>query len=88
MFKVRPAMSCIASIIVAGVGLAGCIPRLLTAQPKAQILVTDTAGTPMEAATVTLGTVEMHGIVGRRPSPSPARATRGRFDSFEMSTSR
>jgi hypothetical protein len=65
MFKVRPAVSWIASIIVAGVGLAGCIPRLLTAQPKAQIVVTDTGGTPVEAATVTLGTVEMHGIVGR-----------------------
>ncbi len=64
-FHVNIKASCIAASVVAGLGLAGCVPTLLTAQPKAEIVVTDTSGAPMRAATVTLGTVEMHGIVGR-----------------------
>jgi hypothetical protein len=65
MFNGNIKASCVAASVVAGVGLTGCVPTLLTAQPKAQIVVTDASGAPVRAATVTLGTVEMHGIVGR-----------------------
>jgi hypothetical protein len=52
------------AMAIAAFGLAGCIPTLLTAQPKAQIVVTENSGAPLQGATVTLGTVEVHGRVG------------------------
>jgi hypothetical protein len=51
--------------MLAGLGLSGCYPSFLTSQPEARIVVTDEAGTPLEGVTVTLGTMEWHGIVGR-----------------------
>jgi hypothetical protein len=45
--------------------LGGCYPTFLTSRPKAEIIVTDASGAPLEGATVTLGTMEWHGIVGR-----------------------
>jgi hypothetical protein len=50
--------------IVAAVILSGCYPSFLTSRPKAKIIVTDEAGAPLEGATVTLGTMEWHGIGG------------------------
>jgi hypothetical protein len=51
--------------IAAALNLSGCYPSLLTSRPKAEIIVTDESGAPLEGATVTLGTMEWHGIVGR-----------------------
>lgn len=51
--------------VVAVSFLSGCYPSLLTSRPVARILVTDESGAPLEDATVTLGTKEWHGIVGR-----------------------
>jgi hypothetical protein len=45
--------------------LSGCYPVLLTKRPRAEIIVTDESGAPLVGATVTLGTMEWHGIVGR-----------------------
>jgi hypothetical protein len=45
--------------------LSGCYPALLTSRPKAEIIVTDESGAPLVDATVTLGTMEMHGPAGR-----------------------
>jgi hypothetical protein len=58
--------NCIAAIVLAAFGLSGCYPTWLTSRPKARIVVTDAVGAPLQGATVTLGTVEMHGIVGRQ----------------------
>jgi hypothetical protein len=44
--------------------LSGCYPSFLTSRPRAEILVTDESGAPLEGATVTLATKEWHGIVG------------------------
>jgi hypothetical protein len=57
----------LARIAVAGavVFLSGCYPTFLTSRPKAEIFVTDESGAPLEGATITLGTMEWHGIVGR-----------------------
>ena len=52
-------------MIVAAFILCGCYPSLLTSRPKAKICVTDESGAPLEGATVTLGTMEWHGIVGQ-----------------------
>ena len=46
-------------------GLSACFPSFLTSRPEAEITVTDESGVPLEGATVTLGTTEWHGIVGR-----------------------
>lgn len=46
------------------IGLTGCYPSFLTSRPEAEIYVTDEAGAPLPGATVTLGTMEWHGIVG------------------------
>lgn len=51
--------------IVAALILSGCYPSFLTSRPKAEIIVTDEAGAPLEGAKVTLGTKEWHGIVGQ-----------------------
>jgi hypothetical protein len=51
--------------IAAAFVLSGCYPSLLTSRPKAEITVTDESGAPLAGATVTLGTMEWHGIVGR-----------------------
>lgn len=51
--------------LLASLGLSGCYPSFLTSQPETRIVVTDETGTPLEGATVTLGTREWHGIVGR-----------------------
>ena len=45
--------------------LSGCYPAYLTSRPEAEIIVTDESGAPLDGATVTLGTMEWHGIVGR-----------------------
>jgi hypothetical protein len=45
--------------------LGGCYPSFLTSRPEAEIIVTDESGAPLEGATVTLGTMERHGVVGR-----------------------
>jgi hypothetical protein len=45
--------------------LSGCYPSLLTSRPKAKIIVTDESGAPLEGTTVTLATMEHHGIVGQ-----------------------
>jgi hypothetical protein len=50
---------------VATIILGGCYPSSLTSRPEAKINVTDESGAPLEGATVTLGTMEWHGIVGR-----------------------
>jgi hypothetical protein len=50
---------------VAVVFLGGCYPSLLTSRPNAKIIVTDESGVPLEGATVTLGTMEWHGIGGQ-----------------------
>jgi hypothetical protein len=51
--------------IAAAFTLGGCYPALLTSRPEAQIVVTDEAGSPLAGVTVTLGTMERHGVVGR-----------------------
>jgi len=51
--------------IAAAFILGGCYPTLLTSRPRARIIVTDESGAPLVGATVTLGTMEWHGIVGR-----------------------
>jgi len=51
--------------IVAVLFLSGCYPSLLTSRPKAEIVVTDESGAPLVGTTVTLATMEYHGIVGR-----------------------
>ena len=51
--------------IVTAVVLGGCYPSYLTSRPEAEIIVTDESGAPLQGATVTLGTVEWHGIVGQ-----------------------
>lgn len=56
-----PGIATLAAVFV----LSGCYPSFLTSRPKARILVTDESGAPIEGATVTLGTMEWHGIVGR-----------------------
>jgi hypothetical protein len=53
------------STTVAVVFLSGCYPAYLTSRPEAEIIVTDESGAPLDGATVTLGTMEWHGIVGR-----------------------
>jgi hypothetical protein len=53
------------STVVAVFILSGCYPSLLTSRPAAEINVTDENGAPLVGATVTLGTKEWHGIVGR-----------------------
>jgi hypothetical protein len=60
----RPAGHLIATI-VAVIALSGCYPSLLVSRPRAEIIVTDESGMPLEGATVTLGTMERHGIVGQ-----------------------
>ena len=57
-------LSGIATIVAAFI-LSGCYPSFLTSRPKARILVTDESGAPLVGATVTLGTREWHGVVGR-----------------------
>ena len=50
---------------VAAVILSGCYPSYLTSRPAAEISVTDESGAPLQGATVTLGTMEWHGVVGK-----------------------
>ena len=45
--------------------LSGCYPSFLTSRPEAEIIVTDETGAPLEGATVTLGTMEWHGVGGQ-----------------------
>jgi hypothetical protein len=51
--------------IVAALMLGGCYPSSLTSRPEARITVTDESGAPLVGATVTLATMEWHGIGGR-----------------------
>ena len=51
--------------IVAVVTLSGCFPSILTSRPEAEIIVTDESGAPLEGATVTLATMEWHGVGGQ-----------------------
>jgi len=51
--------------IVAVVTLSGCFPSILTSRPGAEIIVTDEFGAPLEGATVTLATMEWHGVGGQ-----------------------
>jgi hypothetical protein len=53
------------SATVAALTLSGCFPASLTSRPEAEIIVTDESGAPIEGATVTLGTMGWHGIVGQ-----------------------
>jgi hypothetical protein len=53
------------ALTLAGFGLSGCFPSILTSRPEAEIFVTDESGAPLEGATVTLGTMEWHGVVRR-----------------------
>jgi hypothetical protein len=50
---------------VAALTTSGCYPAWLTSRPKAKIFVTDESGAPLPGTTVTLGTMEWRGIVGR-----------------------
>jgi hypothetical protein len=50
---------------IAAITFSGCYPASLTSRPEATIIVTDESGAPIEGATVTLGTMEWHGIVGQ-----------------------
>ncbi len=52
-------------LTIASFALSGCYPTFLTSRPEVQIVVTDEAGTPLEGAKVTLGTIERHGLGGR-----------------------
>lgn len=55
-----------AAAILAMAGLlVGCFPSFLTSRPEAEIFVTNESGAPIEGATVTLGILERHGVVGR-----------------------
>jgi hypothetical protein len=45
--------------------LSGCFPSVLTSRPKAEIVVTDEYGVPLEGVTVTLATVEWRGVGGQ-----------------------
>jgi hypothetical protein len=45
--------------------LSACYPTYLTLRPEAEIFVTDESGAPLEGATVTLGTMEWHGVGGK-----------------------
>jgi hypothetical protein len=47
------------------ISLVGCYPAFLTSRPRAKIVVTDESGAPLGGATVTLGTLESHGVGGR-----------------------
>jgi len=51
--------------IVAVVTLSGCFPSILTSRPGAEIIVTDESGAPLAGATVTLATMEWHGVGGQ-----------------------
>ena len=53
----------VAAAVVA-TGLSACFPSFPTSRPRATIIVTDESGVPLEGATVTLGTIEWHGIAG------------------------
>lgn len=55
----------IVALAIAVSGLSGCYPTFLTSRPEAKIFVTDESGAPLEGATVTLGTMEWHGVGGR-----------------------
>jgi hypothetical protein len=50
---------------VAAIILSGCYPSFLTSRPDLEIIVTDESGVPIEGATVTLGTMEWRGVVGK-----------------------
>jgi hypothetical protein len=52
------------ALVVVAAGLSGCFPSLLTSRPGATVIVTDESGVPLEGATVTLGTIEWHGVGG------------------------
>jgi hypothetical protein len=54
----------IATTVAAGL-LSGCLPSILTSRPEAEIVVTDESGAPLAGATVTLATMEWHGVGGR-----------------------
>jgi hypothetical protein len=61
----RAKLLAVAVTTLAVFGVSACFPTFLTSRPEAEIIVTDEAGAPLEGATVTLGTTEWHGIVGR-----------------------
>jgi len=68
---------------VAAFILSGCYPSYLTSRPKAEIIVTDESGAPLAGATVTLATMEWHGIVGQNRFEKFSTDSKGRvvFDS-------
>ncbi len=67
-------------VTTAALMLSGCYPSFLTSRPKAKILVTNEAGAPLQGATVTLGTKEWHGIVGRNTLEQFATDREGRVN--------
>jgi hypothetical protein len=71
----------VAAAVVA-TGLSACIPSSLTSRPRATIIVTDESGVPLEGATVTLGTIEWHGVGGEITTQdfTTDRAGRVEFD--------
>lgn len=58
-------MRAVVAAALVAISLSACLPSFITARPKAKINVTDELGVPLEGATVTLGTTEWHGIVGK-----------------------
>jgi hypothetical protein len=61
-------------------GVSGCFPSFLTSRPEAQVVVTDETGAPLAGATVTLGTMEWHGIVGRNTTQDFITDQEGRVE--------
>jgi hypothetical protein len=53
------------ALAAAGTGLNACYPSFPRSRPEARIYVTDESGAPLSGATVMLGTMEWHGIVGQ-----------------------
>lgn len=53
------------ALAAAGTGLSACYPSFPRSRPEARIYVTDEFGAPLAGATVTLGTMEWHGVVGQ-----------------------
>jgi hypothetical protein len=60
-----PTFVAVVAAAVVATGLSACFPSFLMSPPRATIIVTDESGVPLEGATVTLGTIEWHGIGGK-----------------------
>lgn len=65
MMKSSRSLGALVALAAAGTGLSACYPSFPRSRPEARIYVTDESGAPLSGATVTLGTMEWHGIVGQ-----------------------